>query len=57
MKLVEIYTELDALNGMKNILYLHYGNFMNQVKFLMVRIGIIGELNKKFSGKTTINYG
>ena len=57
MQLVEIYTELDALNGMNNILYLHYGNFMNQVKFLMVRIGIIGELNKKFSGKTTINYG
>ena len=48
------FTILDAYhlsqeeqNGMKNILYLVYGNFINQVESLMDHIGIFGVLNKK----------
>ena len=57
MKLIEIYTEPEELSGMKIIPCRHFGDFMNLVEFHTGRIGITGELNKKFSGEKTMIYG
>ena len=46
-KYIELNKELEERNGMKNILYLVYGNFINLVGYHMVHTGIFGELNKK----------
>ena len=57
MRLVETFIELEERNGMKNILYPVYGNFINLVKFLMVPTGIFGELSRKLNGNKTTIYG
>ena len=57
MKLAVIYIKQEELNGMKIIHYHHYGDFMNQAKYHMAPIGIIGGQNKKLHGKTIINFG
>ena len=57
MKLIVIYIEQEELNGTKITRCHHYGGFMNLVEFHMGRIGITGELNKKFSGEKTMIYG
>ena len=57
MKLAEIYTEQEELNGMMIILYLAYGLFMRQAEYHMVRIGTTGEQNKRLLGKKTIDFG
>ena len=54
MKQAETYTELEEQNGTMTTQCHLYGNFINQVKFLMDPIGIIGELSRRFNGEITI---
>ena len=57
MKLIGIYIEREELSGTKIKRYHLYGGFMNLAEFHTDPIGIIGELNKKFSGEKIIGYG
>jgi hypothetical protein len=57
MKPIEIYIEHEEQNGMRTILYLHCGSFMNQVEYLMDLIGTTGVRNKKLNGEIITDYG
>ena len=57
MKLVETYIVQEDLSGMKIIRYQAFGDFTNQVEYLMDLIGIIGGQKKKLLGKKILDFG